>query len=88
MRRAPRVLQGIKRPRAAAPHQPPRCRKVTSEVLGVSSSMIRIDIVADDTLEPEAPPLVPEGDGWETIEDALAEVQGPPRSDPWERLTR
>lgn len=59
------------------------------EVMGVGPGLQRIDIVADDTQPvPAAPPPVPEGDRWETIEDALSATTGPTRPDPWDRLTR
>ena len=90
MRNAPRIWRGgSKGPRRTAPHVPPKCREVPVEVMGVGPGLQRIDIVADGTQpSPAAPPPVPEGDRWETIEDARAETKGPTRPDPWDRLTR
>jgi hypothetical protein len=58
--------------------------------MGVSPSLQRFDIVADvpTPLRCGSPPAVPEGDRWETIEDALSATTGPTRPDPWDRLTR
>lgn len=59
------------------------------EVLGVVSSLQRIDIVADQSpAEPQGPRKEPEGDRWDTIEDALKATKNQPRPDPWDRLTR
>lgn len=91
MRNAPRIWRGgSKGPRRTAPHKPPQCREVPVEVMGVGPGLQRIDIVADVplTLSKGLPPPVPEGDRWETIEDALSATTGPTRPDPWDRLTR
>ena len=90
MRSRPRVWRGgSKAPRRSVPHTPPQCREVTVEVMGVGPGLQRVDIIADEHQpRPAAPPPVPEGERWETIEDALSATKGPPRPDPWDRLTR
>lgn len=52
-------------------------------------SLQRIDIVADDSpAELHESRREPEGDRWDTIEDALKATKNQPRPDPWDRLTR
>lgn len=89
MRRAPKAWAGSakRRPRNP-PKAPPPSREVTVEVLGVAPGLTRIDIVADDTAQPEpAAPEgvqpVPEGERWETIEDALKAAKRPRAPDLW-----
>jgi hypothetical protein len=76
-------------------HQPPTCREVTVEVAGVSSSLQRIDIVADDAPGSSTPvsrevPVEIAGASPELQRiDLIAEPTNPTRPiDPWDRLTR
>lgn len=51
MRNPPRIWRGgSKRNRPSAPHVPPQCREVAVEVAGMSPSLQRFDIVADEPL--------------------------------------
>jgi hypothetical protein len=91
--RTPRA--GIRPAHRIVTHQPPPCREVTVEVAGVSSSLQRIDIVADDAPGSSTPvsrevPVEIAGASPELQRiDLVAEPTSPSRPiDPWGRLTR
>lgn len=88
MRRAPKAwTRSAKRRSNTVPKAPPPSREVTVEVLGVAPGLTRIDLVADtnqpEPAEPQGAPEVPEGDRWETIEDALKAAKRPRAPDLW-----
>lgn len=92
MRNPPRIWRGgSKAARRTVNLEPPKCHEVTVEVLGVSSGLQRIDIVASDEPASQDPPEaqpVPAGERWESIEEALVSTAAPRVPDPWGRLTR
>ncbi len=92
MRNRPRVITARPgRNYSAPPHVPPPCREVVSHIPGLSESMTRVDIIADDEVSPEPQPEPQpgtEGAQWATLDDALNALRSPPRPDPWARLDR